>query len=135
MAATKEQLAEAGKLALLSPNIGKHGPRKATIERALDVIFEGKRTTGFKRKALQKHDRIVDVHLDQATSKKETQDRLLYLKSVVYKENEKENAQNVYLQVNQSSEVKVESGSQGIIKQRVDEFEGKVREDLAKKDA
>lgn len=114
-------LAEARKKALQSPNIGKRGPNKATIERALDVIFEGKRTVGFKRKAIQNHDEIVDIHLKQSKNPKETKDRELYLKNTIYRDTKGEDESSKHLHLHFHQELTSEQ------RKLVEEYEAKLK--------
>jgi len=118
MPLTKERAIEHLKEAWRSPDIGKHGPRKKSIEKALDVIFEGKRTVGFKRRAIEKHDSIIETHLKKAADEKAEKDRELYLKNMVYRDGEKPE-QHLHLH-NEVNEEKIKS--------LLDEFVSKLKE-------
>ena len=112
--ATNEQLIEANKKSLESPNIGKHGPRKSTL-------LKREAEERYIEKLVEEFEPILKVHLEEAKKPKNVTERLQAIKAILGTDEEKGD-KHLHLHKYENSELNE------VQKKLIEEYEQKLKE-------
>ena len=113
--ATPEQLKEARKLAVESPDIGKHGPRKTTLlKRKAEEIYV--------RKVAEKIGKITDIQLQEAEKPRNVTERIHVTRIIMGEVGEKKEGDKHLHLHNEISELTEAQ------RQLIEEYEAKLKE-------
>ena len=111
--ATPKQLDEYREKAVLSPNTGKHGPRKSTL-------LKREAEERYIEKLVEEFEPILKVHLEEAKKPGNVTERLQAIKTILGTDEEKKGDKHIHL--HQHSELSEES------KKLIEEYEQKLKE-------